>query len=79
MDAGDYDVHLRSAAFDFLGAVSARLGGPVKYDDVAGFVFQGERIPLMPTQQGIRKPRQLQAALEFPNRARRAARPASVR
>jgi len=65
MDAGEYDVHLRSAAFDFLGSVSARLGGPVKYDDVASFVFQGERIPLMPTQQGIRKPRQLQAALSF--------------
>jgi putative restriction endonuclease len=61
----EYDTYLRSAAFAFLDRVTTRLGGAVRYADVADFPFDGERIPLMPTQQGIRKPRQLQAALSF--------------
>ena len=65
MDPQEFDTYLRSAAFAFLDSVTAKLGGPVRYADVADFVFEGERIPLMPTQQGIRKPRQLEAALSF--------------
>jgi putative restriction endonuclease len=65
VDPTEFDTYLRSAAFAFLDAVTSRLGGPVRYDDVASFVFAGERIPLMPTQQGIRKPKQLLSALSF--------------
>ena len=73
MEEGEYDTYLRSAAFAFLDSVTLRLGGPVRYDDVSEFMFEGQRIPLMPTQQGIRKPRQLSAALSF--RTVHAARP----
>jgi putative restriction endonuclease len=73
VEEGEFDTYLRSAAFAFLDSVSVRLGGPVRYDDVAGFTFDGQRIPLMPTQQGIRKPRQLTSALSF--RTVHAARP----
>ncbi|MDQ1411416.1 MAG: putative restriction endonuclease [Acidimicrobiaceae bacterium] len=61
----EFDTYLRSAAFAFLDSVTTKVGGPVRYADVSEFVFDGQRIPLMPTQQGIRKPRQLSAALSF--------------
>jgi putative restriction endonuclease len=61
----DFDESLRSAALTFVRAVQLRTGGPVRFDDVARFEFEGERIPLLDRQRGIRKPRMLDAALSF--------------
>lgn len=65
VEAGDFDERLRSAALAFLRTVQLRTGGPVRYDDVASFEFDGRRVPLMDPQRGIRKPRGLDAALSF--------------
>ena len=59
------DEPLRSAAFAFLRAVQLRTGGPVRFDDVARFEFEGRRVPLLDRQRGIRKPSILDAALSF--------------
>jgi hypothetical protein len=57
MNGGDYDQAVRITTFDWLANQT------VAFDDVLpgellqkGFVFQGERVPLMPPQ-GIFKPR----------------------
>lgn len=62
---GDFDERLRSAAFAYLRALQLRTGGPVRYDDVAKFEFEGQRITLLDRQRGIRKPAVLDAALSF--------------
>jgi putative restriction endonuclease len=63
--ADDFDDRLRSAALAFLRVVRLRTGGPVRFEDVAGFEFEGQRISLLDRQRGIRKPRMLDAALSF--------------
>ncbi len=63
--ATQFDERLRSSAFAYLRAVQLSTGGPVRYVEVADFKFEGERVPLMATQQGIRKPHQLIAALSI--------------
>ena len=60
-----FDERLRSSALAHLRIVQLRTGGPVRQEDVAGFTLDGERIPLMDMQRGIRKPRMLDAALSF--------------
>lgn len=62
---GELDEAVRSAAFAFLRTVQLRTGGPVRYDDVKGFEFDGRPMPLMDRQRGIRKPKLLDAALSF--------------
>lgn len=62
-NADEHDV--RSAAFAFLDSLSRRLGGLVRHEDVARFEFRGERLPLLDPQRGIRKPRQLVAAISI--------------
>lgn len=61
----DYDTQLREAAMQHLAGVQAITGGPVRFEAVTDFLFGGERIALMDRQKGIRKPRQLSAALSF--------------
>jgi putative restriction endonuclease len=61
----DFDLRLREAALDFLRARELRSNGTVRFKDVSEFVFEGTRLPLMDRQRGIRKPRQLEAALSF--------------
>lgn len=61
----DYDERLRAAAFAYLRAVRLRTGGPVRFDDVKDFTFEGARIPLLDPQRGIRRPTQLDAALSI--------------
>lgn len=60
---------MRTEAFAFLDAqrikLSATTGGLVGYDDVAGFEFMGERIPLRDLSRGIRRPGRSPAALSF--------------
>lgn len=66
MDANeDLDERLRSSALAFLRVVQLRTGGPIRHEDVATFTFEGQRVPLMDVQRGIRKPRMLEAALSF--------------
>lgn len=65
VDVDDFDAGLRLAAFAFLDRLRATGGETVRLGDVAAFQYQGERIPLMDPQRGIRKPRQLDAALSF--------------
>ena len=64
MDLG-FEWGFRERALAHLRAVQLRTGGPVRQADVAGFEHEGQRIRLMPTRSGIRKPRQLGAALSF--------------
>lgn len=71
--SADFDDQVRTGAFAYLRAIQLRTGGPVRFTDVAGFDLDGERIPLMDRQRGIRKPRLLDAALSF--RTVHAARP----
>ena len=61
----EFDERVRSSALAFLRAVQLRTGGPVRHEDVATFELDGDRIPLMDLQRGIRKPRMLEAALSF--------------
>lgn len=61
----DAEMQVRAAAFTFLASVSARHGGLVRQEDVAEFGYRDERIPLMDRQRGIRKPKQLSAALSI--------------
>lgn len=59
------DMELRENAFAFLRLLQSRTGGPIRHADVADFRYQGERMPLMDRQRGIRKPAALEAALSF--------------
>ena len=59
------DERLRLSALAFLRTVQLRTGGPIRFEDVSGFMFEGQRVPLMDIQRGIRKPRVLDAALSF--------------
>ena len=59
------DGRLRAAAFAYLDGLAAKGQPLVRQDDLAPFSFDGTPLRLMATQQGIWKPRQLQAALSF--------------
>lgn len=65
MDSAEYDTYVRSAAFAYLDRLAVSSPGAVRFEDLAEFRFGDERIPLMDRQRGIRKPRQLDAALSF--------------
>ena len=65
MENDEFDTYLRAAAFAFLDQLRLHAGDGVRFDDLARFVFDGVRIPLMDRQRGIRKPRQLDAALSL--------------
>jgi len=59
------DGRLRAAAFAYLNELAAKGYPLVRQDDLTPFRFEGSPLRLMATQQGIWKPRQLQAALSF--------------
>ncbi|MGH9211503.1 MAG: HNH endonuclease [Acidimicrobiales bacterium] len=63
--ADDLDGRLRAAAIAWLRTMQLTTGGPVRYEQVADFRFEGQRIPLMDRGRGIRKPRMLEAALSI--------------
>jgi putative restriction endonuclease len=73
VEAAEYDTYVRSAAFAFLDQLSIQQPGLLRYEDLAQFQFQGERMPLMDLGRGIRKPRQLEGAISI--RTVHAARP----
>jgi putative restriction endonuclease len=59
------DRQLRAAAFAYLDRLAAHGRSLVRQDDLAPFSFQGSAVRLMATQQGIWKPKELEAALSF--------------
>lgn len=61
----EFERRVRDAAMAWLDALDPTRSRLFRYDDVSGFAFEGERIPLLPTQQGIRKPAVLSAALSI--------------
>ncbi len=63
--SAEFDERVRSSALAFLRTVQDRTGGPVRRDDVAAFEIDGQRISLMNPYRGIRKPKQLDAALSI--------------
>lgn len=60
-----YEERLRAAALAWLDARRRQGHGTVRYDELARFTFEGQRLPLMDRQRGIRKPAVLDAALSF--------------
>lgn len=63
--AVDEDLLLRNAAFAYLDRLALEGSTPVRQADLAGFLFGGEPVRLMATQQGIWKPKSLEAALSI--------------
>jgi putative restriction endonuclease len=61
----DADDLLREQAIAYVNAVADASGGVVRRDQLEAFHFDSVRVPLIATQQGIWKPRQLEAALSF--------------
>ena len=76
----DADWRLRLAAFERLRQLRERNGSneATAAQLAEGFEFEGERIRLSPTQQGIWKPRQAIAALTIVTAPPRAGRPAQL-
>lgn len=62
---GDRDAQMRITAFEHVRALW-EMRGPLTSDDLArGFMFEGERVPLVNPQRGIFKPRQMQHLLSI--------------
>lgn len=61
----DVEHRLRAEAMAWLTGLLAGDTDVVSFDELAAFVFEGERIPLMDRQRGIRKPARLGAALSI--------------
>ncbi len=62
---GDYDDRLRSAAMEWLDEQTRAGRELLRYEMLAEFVFEGDRIPLMDPQRGIRKPARIDSALSI--------------
>ncbi len=63
--SAEFDERVRASALAYLRVVQERTGDLVRREDVADFRIDGQRIALMDPQRGIRKPRQLDAALSI--------------
>ncbi len=59
------DTRMRAAAFDHVRRLMELRGQLTSRDLQAGFMFEGERIPLVNPQRGIFKPRQMQFLLSI--------------
>jgi putative restriction endonuclease len=59
------ELQVREAAMRFLDERERHTGGLLRFDDVRAFTWHGDALPLLDLQRGIRKPRQLSAALSF--------------
>jgi hypothetical protein len=75
MTEPDRDTHIRLAAFDHVRRLSEAHDHLTASDFKPGFVFDGERIPLIHPQRGIFKPQLMQFLLSvkaaLPSRAAR--------
>lgn len=56
---------LRAAAMEWLAVRTSDGLEPISSDDLKEFVFDGERVPLLDAQRGIRKPSSFSAALSI--------------
>ncbi|WP_162788625.1 hypothetical protein [Amycolatopsis albispora] len=65
IDSADYDRRLRRHAFRWLTELDAIHRGRVPFATLQNFSFEGKRIALMDRQAGIRKPKELKAALSL--------------
>lgn len=61
----DLDGRIRGAAFAYLDQLTSRSGGLVTRSELEAFVFDGQTLRLIAPQQGIWRPRFLQAALSI--------------
>jgi putative restriction endonuclease len=61
----ELDERLRAAAFAYLRELRSRSGGLVSRSDLASFTFEGRSVRLIGPQQGIWRPRFLDAALSI--------------
>ncbi|KAF0959617.1 HNH endonuclease [Rhodococcus sp. T7] len=61
----DFDFRLREAAMDWLAVRTNDGTDPIRSDELADFHFEGARFRLMDAQRGIRKPKELSAALSI--------------
>lgn len=60
-----FDARLRQVAIAWLDERTQQGDGLIRGKELAGFVFEGERVPLIDPQRGIRKPKVLGAALSI--------------
>jgi putative restriction endonuclease len=63
--SADYDDRFRRAAFAWLAAKSTQESPVVTRQELLQFTFEGERIPLIDPNRGIRRPAVLRGALSF--------------
>lgn len=64
----DYEERLRAAAIAWLDEQVGEGRSVLTYNDLAEFSFEGQRVPLMDLQRGIRKPAHMSAALSIRTR-----------
>lgn len=65
MPGDDVEMRLRTVAMDWLDRRANPAQPLVTFEELAQFHFDGQRVPLMDRQRGIRKPRFLEAALSI--------------
>src|SRR6202050_1561663 len=65
MDSADHDMLIRMAAFEHVRRVGEIHDHLPATELKPGFVFQGDRIPLINPQRGIFKPQQMQFLLSI--------------
>jgi putative restriction endonuclease len=66
MNPASHDAQLRQAAFDHVNRLAVLKGDVLELGELAtGFEFDGDRIPLINSQRGIFKPRQMEHLLSI--------------
>ncbi len=65
MNIDDRDTRMRMAAFDHVRRLSDAYGHLTRHELAPGFVYEGERIPLVNPQRGIFKPRRMRYLLSI--------------
>lgn len=60
-----YERSVRRAVFDWLEGLTAQNGGPIPFAQLANFIYDGTRIPVLNPQSGIHKPAKLGSALSI--------------
>ncbi|WP_191256040.1 hypothetical protein [Amycolatopsis oliviviridis] len=61
----EFERAVRSAVFKWLEDLTAQNGGPIPFAQMANFIFDGTRIPVLNPQSGIHKPAKLDSALSI--------------
>lgn len=65
MNVDDRDARMRLAAFDHVRRLSDAHGHLTRHELAPGFMYEGERIPLVNPQRGIFKPRRMRYLLSI--------------